>query len=509
MNKLFWVISLLLVIVFGSIIIFACQTGDDDDNNGVDVTVGDPDKLVDNLEADEFVVKEGGAGFFNMISKCCMPAEDPKLPSCFGFNPDAPYVASYIPNANGQDEPNAAGLSDATGTYSAAYRLGSNEAVVIVGKTPPEVTYFSYVPYLFIRYDATIENYVKIFATMTDTINLMNIKTTGTPNGKQGDPFDKDMMMIVTADKETDRLVRLAAVKAGYSESIINTMIIPADIARMGLDLGRDEFMLLNRMALPPDDADAQKKFQDYLETPAIRVFRVSPGSDATDPFAAPAVTSRTSGSNENSYAESVAALRQAILDKYSDYAAEEYETKLWIPEGRDCVEQNMECIGENHDTIYLRMPGSTTDYPVAGPKLFTLSDDPNDFLMVYGVNHVKAGKSVYHSVSIYGNERLNGIITLTNRIFEGSAEAYLPEDDPNADDLFVVKVARHCAAEETDPCLEVPVGSCPVDDMEDYGATLDQELFLVIRAYANPTTHVGPSPEEVIFDKTIHFTGK
>ncbi|MBC8456637.1 MAG: hypothetical protein H8D67_01410 [Deltaproteobacteria bacterium] len=275
-----WFLLAIVVLFVCFSLFFACQ-GDDDK-----VSVGDPDALVDNLEQDGFVVKEGAAGYFNMIQGCCTPAEEPKLPSCFGFNPDAPYVASGLPDADGQDEPNASGLYDPTMTFSAGYRLAPDEAVVIAGKTPPEVTYFSYVPYLFIRYDPTIGNYVKIFATMTDTINFMNIKTTGTPNGAQGNPFDEDTLIIVTADEETERRVRQAAVTAGYSESIINTIVLPAEFARLGLEAGKDEFIILNRLALPPEDEQAVQAFDDYLETPGVRVFRASPGTDDTTPLA-------------------------------------------------------------------------------------------------------------------------------------------------------------------------------------------------------------------------------
>jgi len=231
------------------------------------------------------------------------------------------------------------------------------------------------------------------------------------------------------------------------------------------------------------------------------------PKTRGMDPFATPAVTVRGSGTNENSMVDSLAALRKAILARHATYTAEEYDTKTWIPEGRECVALNMECIGENHDTVYLRMPGSITDYPVAGPRLFTLSENPNDFMIVYGVNHVITGKATYHSVSAYGNDRLNGLVTLTHRDFAGSASKYLP-NDPNANSLYVVKVARHCSANETDPCLEIPAGGCPVNDIKSYGSPTAAEMFLVIRAYVDPASNVGPSPGEILFDRAIHMTG-
>ncbi len=489
-------------LVAGSLIP-ACNNGGS--NVAIDAKAGDFDQLICVLVERGFNVKEGASGHFDLLSRCCYPYENPKLPSCFGFNPSAPYVAVGLPDGKGQTEHNASGLYDASMTYSAGYRLAENEAIVVAGKTPPAVTYFSYVPYLFIRLADSGETYDRIFATMTNTVNLLNIKSTGTPNGMGDSPFNQDMMFIVTADEGTDSRIRQAARDAGYSESIINTMIIPAEIARLGLEAGKDEFMFLNRLAVPDGD---QTAFNAYLEKPSLRVIRAMPGDTDTRPFATPAVTSRTSGSTEAELETSVAALRQAILKRHADYAVEEYDTKVWIPEGRDCIAQSMACIGENHDTIYLRMPASTTDYPVAGPKLFTLSDNPEDFLIVYGVNHASINKALYHSVSAYGNDRLNGIVTITNSDFAGSAANYI-SGDKNANKLFVVKVARNCSDKETDPCLEIPTGICPYADPEEYGAPLQAALFLVTRAYVDPLTMVGPSPDEIIFDKTIHFTGR
>ena len=502
MKSVKWLLALALVVGIGFAIGVSCSNN----GTGSHVSVGNPDVMIQNLRTESCTVKQGGAQNFNVISRCCFPATNPKIPSCWGFNPDAPYVAPYLPDADGQEQHNASGLYDSSMTVSLAYRLAENEAVVLVGKTPPPVTYFSYVPYLFIRYSQELGRYVRIFATMTDTINHRNIKTSGTPDGSGDDPFDKDTVVIVTADRNTDRLVRRAAVQAGYSESIINTLIIPSEIARMGLEAGKDEFVIFNRLALPPEDEASKKKFNDYLSAPGIRAFRVTPNEGGIEAFATPAVTARASGANENSMTDSVVSLRRAILSQYAAYTAKEHDTKIWIPEGRDCIASNMECIGENHDTVYLRMPGSTTDYPVSGPELFTLSENADEFAIVYGVNHVATGKATYHSISAYGNDRLNGLVTLTHRSFTGSAAKYLP-NDPNANKLYVAKVARHCSADETDPCMEIPAGGCPVDDLTNYGSPADAKLFLVIRAYVDPATNVGPSPEEILFDRTIHMT--
>lgn len=469
-------------------------------SNGEESSVGNSNYFVNYLGEDSFAVKEGSFKHINMINYCCSPYDNPTLSSCFGFNPSAPYLTSFVPEADNQ-APIIYGLTDEDTGANALFRLSTNEAVVILGKTPPPMTYFSYVPYLYVRYSENSQEYVKIFATMTDAVNNLRVATSGSPNGEGSNSFDKDTMLIITPDENTNLRIRQAAIQAGYSESIINTLIMPSEIARLGLHEHSDEFMILNRMALP----DNQSQMDSYLASPDIRVFRVTPDSTTSKPFATPDLTDQESGETENSLTESLAALRSAILEQYSDYSAEEYETDIWIPSGRECIQLEMECIGEDRDTVYLRMPGATSPNSVSGPVLFTLPDDPDDFLIVYGVNHVSTDKAIYHSISVYSNDKLNGIVTMTNVSFAGSASVLLP-DDPNASFLYAIKVARQCGDNEITPCLEVPMGICPYHDSNEYGAPVDASLFLVARAYVDPITKVGPSTQEIIFDKTIHF---
>jgi hypothetical protein len=85
------------------------------------------------------------------------------------------------------------------------------------------------------------------------------------------------------------------------------------------------------------------------------------------------------------------------------------------------------------------------------------LGDDSNEFIIVYGVNHVATGKAMYSNFAVYGADVWNGARAITDAAFNGSAEEYLP-DNPNAKYLYVYKLARNCS-ESDQYCYEVPYG--------------------------------------------------
>src|SRR5262249_48103738 len=99
------------------------------------------------LEARGLSVNAGKFAFID-LSKCC------ELPSCYGNNPSSRYGAAYLPPASNQTakNPGVADDGDLQG-LSSAWRLGATEAVVLLGRTPPQGAYFGFTPYLFDRDD--------------------------------------------------------------------------------------------------------------------------------------------------------------------------------------------------------------------------------------------------------------------------------------------------------------------------------------------------------------------
>lgn len=145
---------------------------------------------------------------------------------------------------------------------------------------------------------------------------------------------------------------------------------------------------------------------------------------------------------------------------------------------------------GDNRDTSYLM----TDD--------FTLNSD-EDFVVVYGVNHVATGKATYANTVLYARPMLNGIVSLYDSMYADSADAYLDGEDSGS--YYVMKLARIF---EDAPTASIPY-STDNPNGRFYGADNGAQLFLAYRAYMEPETGVGPSYYEIVYDRAIVFHKK
>jgi len=175
----------------------------------------------------------------------------------------------------------------------------------------------------------------------------------------------------------------------------------------------------------------------------------------------------------------------QAILNKYCNLSARNLETRVAFKAGYDSIQRDTNALGDNRDSIYLRT------------KNFLLPDDPDNFVIVYGANHVTTGKALYSNFSVYGRKALNGVGSVDNTSFP-TAEQYLPEN-PDAKYFYVYKIARQCGANED--CLAIRTGPGAT------GIPLNQPAFVAFRAYLELQTKVGPEFEELLYDQAIEFS--
>lgn len=364
------------------------------------------------------------------------------------------------------------------------WQLNPNEALVIVTKTPPECVYFSYCGFIFYKYYEKEKQQKWVWTSFNDPLNNVTIKTSGTPNGEKGDPFNKDTIIIVTADKATDRLIRDAALSAGYTEDIINTYVIPGSMVKLGIGPEYDTIVLGQRMALFKDE----KAGQEYVNvvTAAIRVI---PGTQyKLDPLPAPKLRVRGTGVTEWDLQPALEDLRTAILTRYSNLSSKEMGTQVWLTESYDAVQTETYVAGESRDTVYLRS------------DTLTLGDGQDEFVIAYGVNHAAAGKATYANCNFYGEKGWNGVAGIYSTEYAGSAESYLP-DNPLAKYLYVCKFVRNCNSEKN--CVTVPTGPGA------FGVGLDEPAFIGFRAYVEPSTRVGPINTELVYDRVIKFNAQ
>ncbi|MBI5589250.1 MAG: hypothetical protein HY881_02085 [Deltaproteobacteria bacterium] len=364
------------------------------------------------------------------------------------------------------------------------YQLQPNDAIVIIGRTPPPVAYFSYRSYLYKRqYDGELAPRT-LFASLGDMLNNLVIKTEGTADGN---PYSQDVIVVSTADKGVDTRVRASAQAAGFSPDIINTDVIPSSVVKLGKGRDSDTFAFLNRLTVPADE----QELTDYMQNPGVTVLYLSQKSSAPplDPFPTPPLRVRGNGITEADLIPPLEALRKAILDNYSGFKATEFTTKVWITEWLDGIQRKKNVLAETRDTIYLR---TTAD--------FWLADDPDEFLIIYGVNHQAFGKATYSSFSVYQKEKDLGVKGLNSPDFAKHSIGIIPQGK-YAPYLYAIKVARNCGDDPQCIQIEFPEYLQPCNEVD-----LDRELFVGFRAYLEPATAVGPNPAELLYDQVIKF---
>lgn len=468
-------------LVFALVAVLLAVTGLISASCGVTAKVGTKDEVKKALEDAGFTISEGKLAPVDIFSM----VEAGLLTNANYQNAGAAYYVPMLPAVEGQAPAyfSDAPIVPADKGLFIDYRLRPDEAIVMFGKTPPECRYFGYDAGLAARVSPVTGEPVRVFGNYGDPINPMTIKT----DGPQDDPYVRNTMIIMTPDKGVDSRIKSAVEKAGYPDGIVNDYPTPSGVLKLGLDAGSDTLLLLHRFAYPVDE----KAGKDYDENPTMSVFRATPKTPPEkDPFEIPDGRVRGSGDfSELEMSHSFAQLREAILKKYDGYTAQEFMTTPWMGgadgfDGLVGMQELQPFYGPGRDALYLRS------------EEFTLADDPDEFVVMYGVNRAETGKATYTSFSVYGSEQHNGVASSFDGQYAGTAEEFLP-GNPDAENLYVWKIAR---SQIDDKTAVVPF------DKGVYGVDLDKVMFLGYRSYLEPKTKTGPIASEVIMDRAIKF---
>ena len=473
------------------------------------------------LEERGFTVQEGRLGKLNVLELCSAGYVN----YCFGNNAGFPYAIYMLPPSPGQDPsprqaPPVGYDPDAADNYPAnldtvpagmTYKLRPDEAVVLIGSTPPPARYFSFRSYLGfvenkLRKDYTgtptfgddeIGWYHRIYCSLGDPLNHLNMWTGNTPGGAAGNAFGSATVLITTADIGMNRMMRDALTAAGYSPDIINDDNIPPSLVHMGLEKGKDTFLIIMRAALW-DQPDVGGSYLDNIGD-HLWVFRITPNTPiaADEPWPVPALRVRETGVSEYQTIPNAAAdlehLRQEIVRRHgsAQLRSVHLDTGIWLPEGYTGIFRDVDLLAEDRDTTYLRT------------NFFQLATD-DDFVIVYGVNHEQTGKAIYSNFSFYGVELLNGVVGTSSAEYENSAADYFPPGYENSKYYYVYKIARRATGGE--PCVIVPY-STGNPSGKAFGVDNNKDAYIAFRAYIDVNTQVGPSLFEIIWDRAILFT--
>jgi hypothetical protein len=437
----------------------------------------DPDVVVDALVqrlSPSYRVTEGTFEKAD-ISSCFEPGG-----FCFGNNPSSPYQVPIVPQPDGS-------------RGERYFTIARDEAVLLVGRTPPAVRYYGFSTYVYSRNGDQPEQIV--FGSLYDTVNQTRIAREG------ADPFDAFTVFVITPNAYLQREIILPELaRVGVPASMVNLQEIPE---RFPLELGHgpqaDTFGMLVRTALPADP-DA---LEAYVNGAPFRVLRVKfTGLGAYEAYDKRPYMPRGTGAPEPPSIETK--LDQLVATVRAKYEIPGVRTSRVlvgdlmggaIKTGHECIAGLKQCAGDNQDALYLR----DTDH-----QFLTLGLSSHNFWIVVGVDHVRQNKATYVNHSVYLLRNLGGIVSFTDEQFAGSA-AFHSGSDAFAE-LYAHRIARRCAGNRY--CTEVPFPSA--DDP--VGARLREPLFMANRLYLEPATGVGPlatsGPDnEIVRPRVIVFS--
>jgi len=396
-----------------------------------------------------------------------------------------------------------------------------------------------------------------VFASLGDAINSLTINTSTLDGSNVNSVFNQPMLVITTGDQNADAHIRDAFQQAGFPAEAMNTDIIgkPDDLGLQPLGFGPAHtiWSFLYRIALCQNasDCDAYQK-----ELGQWGVLRVAPKVvRATKPFGVPPLRPRDESYSEADLKNQLNQLVQNVQVAYSSESVLQSAEPL-LPltlEGRECIRTLTNCVGATRDAAYIdgnepllmvsaenrfiqeflesdllkrlseaqnvrlgRQPHEPIDPPRAvrpniepnGPS-YLLKDDPKDFLVVVGVIHSVLGNSTYSNLAVYNVAKsmaVGGVIDtqqngsalpfLQHQILNTAEEAF-PSINVNASIFYVQKFSRNCSTNEQ-YCFTVPT-TFP-------GVPLDGMLTFAERAYLEPSTKVGPDPNNLLPPIILQF---
>lgn len=310
----------------------------------------------------------------------------PLLPTCFYQNPDTPYGRPIIPSTK---------PLPALDLFFGAMYLTLLEGVVIMGKVPSNVKYWSFIPYLWKVGGPTG---FTVFASLSDGFSNFD---TQIPNGQVAIIATRNKIVF---ERERDYLL---------STPGFNATIIPLYFTDIVTD--NDLVTILSRATIFPSET----ALQSYIQVPGLTTYKVT-YTDlpvVTVPVSVPNQPTKPGGINLRALPLDQSEI--TIVPEFDAYTAEvlkNFNVSSEIPlrpflsaslpnntpynNGYQCIANRLPCFGDNRQTYY----GTGDPFEVA---------EQEDVLIV-AVNHAATGRAFYAQVALYDDTRQFGIDSIT-----------------------------------------------------------------------------------------------
>ena len=279
--------------------------------------------------------------------------------------------------------------------------LGNDEAVVILGISPPEAVYWSITSYVMsqryadsprikqAQFSSMIQGLAvscpagparcQKFASLGNPFNFQTLADA--TNGNTG--FEEPFALVMTGSKATFESVN-SAIEAATAAVGAKVFLVPVPTDVLNLDNSnvndRDTMSQLMRIAYAANSTTMDK----YYKSTPLAVLRVTPTTDRTSDTNSPGYYTRSdtkftsredtpleSGGQDLSHEQLVNdlhELRDAIRAKHSPQSgADTPFTKPFFVTGLDCIDEGTECNADCPDTLY---PISSNVYDAVGCEL-------------------------------------------------------------------------------------------------------------------------------------------
>lgn len=473
--------------------------------------------LTQHLESRGFDVNRG---YFKLwtVDQCDYTSE--KLGSCYGNNPAAPYVITTLPP---WPEEFVDVMSNLWGPsldgYHDTYRFDPHEAIVILGKMPPQGAFFSEQTWVFTRqgdyknnsrrykdlatspfwsdwidlffaYEPLHRERIELLSSLSNPVNNVVIER------QSGEAFDQIRYFIITPDPYMEEVVRKAFSDILVSDVDVFTERIPSNM-RVGLDQSSDDFTTWFRYAHPQIVADGDQWRQDL----PLVVLRVRDGRPGCKPQKYPPYfyndVEKRKAVDEWPLANDLGNLLAAVSNRWgqpcgtADECLDRSESFMDLQTspvylvGPLCTMIGQNCLLDTQDTAYQLYKPDTFDKE----KIYAVS----------GTLGTKTGNATYVGFGVNQTSILKGVADLSDSKLDGTAGEYAGEVN-NTDKFYLYYFAWDCSDQKVkditgDRCLQ----------LKDYIPENDGIVFS-IRDYVMPGTQRGPDSQYILPSKLLTF---
>ncbi|MFF4582718.1 hypothetical protein ACFY15_30710 [Streptomyces sp. NPDC001373] len=445
-------------------------------------------RFKDQLARSGFVSQSGSAAVFDLNRRYCEGA----LFSGLWPNLQSPYIVTNMPEVPGQ-APNT--------NPPVTWRLRQDEAVVLIGTTPPPEEYFSFD---LTNVKGSLHTGPVLWTAVGDPVNNKTVRTAG-PS-----PFNRPFALVITGNGRTRSEVGKMLRASGLGDATSN-MTIPPAMYRLGLGKGADQFLLGMRTVAPAPGYE--KALEAYRAAPPFQVLRVRPQSDsgnqtkpvyAPDPLPVPPLRVSGTGATELDLNPSLKLLRRRIIEAHPGYDVHDDVVQRGFEESNPGLQDHLIT---NPPITGVDGLSNDADDPIS--RDFSLPD--GSFVVTYGTNHVATGQASYSSVTVNADPHAAvAMAAQGNRELEGSANDYI-SDHPDAEKLYAWTFSRAGDSGPSGPHVTT-LPSTDTSFCAQYGTDRPVDtstLRVVARAYMQPETATRPALSSLLLDRLLIFTPK